>query len=92
MTLYIARLADTKELVAIFEAASMNAIFWSLDRVVNPAECEYAQVGGLFIGFPRSGVGVFDPEDEDGAGPYSGAEVDPDTIGQWLPGKALLLS
>jgi hypothetical protein len=61
MSAYIVRLIDTDELVGFLVADTTKDLFWSIDELLNPHECEYKRItgGGIFWG--ESGAGEMYP-------------------------------
>jgi hypothetical protein len=57
MSAYIVRLIDTDELVGFLIADTTKDLFWAIDELLNPHECEYKRItgGGIFWG--ESGAG-----------------------------------
>lgn len=90
MSIYIARVIDTKKLVCVFEARTETEIFWSIDRIDDPYACEYTKVRGLFIGCP-GGTPAFDPDGEGAEEVFDGAEIDLGALfgNKWLPAGKL---
>lgn len=83
MSIYVARIIENKEIVAIFSAKGELDIFWKIDRICNPYECEYARAKRMFIGWPLPDAGAIDPDNEDDDAVFSGAVLDTGNIGQW---------
>jgi hypothetical protein len=63
MKLYVIRLYESKEAVAIGSAANDHDIFWLADRSADPHECEYAELEDFCAYWPQA-TGEFLAMDE----------------------------
>jgi hypothetical protein len=92
MSAYIARIIGTNELVGFVIADNTEDLFWAVDEVTNPHECEYKRItrGGVLW----HGVGeVYSTElDDEGTGftstPLDGAELAEATFMQYEDKRA----
>ena len=58
MSTYLVRLQGGYELVGMFVADSRMALFWSIDEVTNPGQCEFCRLSdGDGVMFPLPGGG-----------------------------------
>lgn len=78
MQAYVVRLKDTKELVSITIASSLNDLAFLVDECTDVDQCEYARLPAGGIYWPDREAAVVPSEiDENGDGPdmFKGAEI-----------------
>lgn len=66
MNVYLARLIQNKEVVGLFAAENMRDLFWAIDEVTNPYECEWIEApSGAGVCFHNPNEPSTDDWDED---------------------------
>ena len=93
MKLYLVRLIENQEAVGIFWSSGGNDLWWEVDEVTAPGDCEWVVVkGNAAVIWPARGadrMGV-DPDDEVGGFSMDGAEASESLgayVDSWRPLK-----
>jgi hypothetical protein len=78
MKLYLVRIIENQEAVGLFWSSGGDELWWAVDQVTAPGDCEWAAVkGGIGVIWPDGGAGRIGVDRDDVKGfSMGGAEAD----------------
>ena len=92
--MFVVRMIESRELVGLFDAKTINDLALLVDECTSPNECEFMQVehGGIYWGKCGTPVldvdGDFEPDDDTSGASFT-ERLDVDVIDQCRPGYAI---